>query len=53
MNKRRINKKCKKQKKQKKQFIPPIYTPTFLGARLSKHNYNQLWDWNTLENIKT
>jgi len=47
MKKRRM-----KKKRINKSFVPSVFVPTFLGARLSKHNYNQLWDWNTLETIK-
>jgi len=46
-----IKRKMKK-KRINKSFVSPVFIPTFLGFRLNRHNINQLWDWNTLENIK-
>lgn len=46
-----IRKKKFKKKKQIKTFIPPVYVPTFLGYKLKKENWNQLWRLDTLENV--
>lgn len=50
MKKKRYLKKKKEYKGEP--FIPSIYVPTFLGAKLNMRNHNQLWDWKTLEEIK-
>ena len=41
-----------RKKKKKQQYIPKVYVPTFLGARLNLNNYNQLLTWPEMQNVK-
>lgn len=42
----------KKRKKQKKAVNLPVTYPTFCGFKIIQNNHNQLWKWDTLENVK-
>jgi len=47
--KRRKNK--KKKQMRNKSFVPTVFVPTMFGARLNINRWNQLWRWDTLEEV--
>lgn len=50
-----MKKRVRKNRRRSKKFLslqPVVHRPTFCGFPIVEKNHNQLWKWDTLENVK-